>query len=563
MKIQNKLFMTIAPLFLIGIVLLTSIAYQVAERSIVRQVRESKQLILQQVSEKLEAINQNMLSVSNIYFLDSKIRDWLRNDDRSSEYEKYKSLAEVNDAVNQTGNYFKHLKYTTAFIGFNGISYSSSADEQGDYDFAQELKMTREITDINKMHWSDTYLHHGKYVFSAMRYLRDVYTGEDLGLLILDFEERVLFDAYKNLTGINLMIMNADGGVLSDRDQAMIGESFGDDSFFRKLQPYEKGSFMMEDEGAKSLVTFRKVPSMNWYLVERIPLSILLKDMNNVRELIFLSAFGILIALFALTYYFSYRISSPLKRLVRSMQQAQSGDFKMLVTVDRKDEIGILMKKYNTMLMRIAQLLVEVQNENELKRKAEIQALQSQINPHFLYNTLNSIRWMAKINNTGMVNKMIISLVRLLRQSLSQGQEWIAFDEELKFLEDYILIQKVRYGDKFDVIFDIEEDVRACMTVKLLIQPLLENAIFHGIEPKDGNGMIRVEARMQGGQIMVSIEDDGVGMDPDKGRNGLGIRSAEQRIKLHFGEKYGLKVDSRIGTGTRVTLWIPVIKENR
>ncbi|OUS78599.1 hypothetical protein B1748_00540 [Paenibacillus sp. MY03] len=560
MKIQNKLFVTIAPLFLIAVVVLTSIAYQAAEQSIIRQGRESKQHILQQVTEKLEVINQNMLSVSNIYYLDSNIRDWLRNSERYSEYEKYKSLKAVNEKVNDTGSYFKYLKYSTAIIGFNGTVYSSSLDEQSDYDFSQELEKKNYITDKNKIYWSDTYLHHGKYVFSAVRYLRDIYTGDDLGLLILDFEERLLFDAYKNLTGVDLMIVNAKGQILSNRNQRLIGETIGEQPFFRKLQSYESGSFMMEDEQGKSLITFRQTPQMEWFLVERTPISILLKDMNKVRDLIVLSAVGLLIVLFALSYYLSYRISTPLKRLVRSMQQVQGGDFNALVEVDRKDEIGILMKKYNNLLGRVEQLLVEVKKENELKRRAEIQALQSQINPHFLYNTLNSIRWMAKINDTTMVNKMIISLVRLLRQSFRKGQEWMTIKEELNFLTDYIFIQKVRYGDKFDVVFDIDDDVKSYKILNLLLQPLLENAIFHGIEPKEGKGLIRLEIRLHGEQLLIRIEDDGVGMEQDKKRDGLGIRSVEERMKLHFGEQYKFQLTSIKGAGTCIKIWLPAVR---
>ncbi len=562
MKIQNKLFVTIAPLFLIGVIALTSVAYEAAKQSIVRQVRDSKQLLLQQVSEKLESINQSMLSVSNIYYLNPKVRDWLRSSPRSTEYEKYRALKQVIETVGDTGNYFEHLKYSTAFIGFNGAVYSSSPDEQGDYDFSEELSMQERITDKNKMYWSDTYLHHGKNVFSAVRYLRDIYTGEDLGLLVLDFEERLLFDAYKNLTGVQLMIVNDKGQILSARDESLVGQSIGEESYFLKLSPYTDGSFMADAEGENSLVTFRTVPQMNWFLIERTPVSVLLQDMNQIRNLIMFAAIAILIALFALSYYLSYRISAPLKRLVGSMQQAQSGDFNVSVSVDRTDEIGLLMKKYNTMLSRIDQLLTQVQQENELKRSAEIQALHSQINPHFLYNTLNSIRWMAKTNNVAMVNRMIISLVRLLRKSFRQDQERITFEEELQFLSDYIFIQKVRYGDKFDVVFHIEEEVKSCLTLHLLLQPLLENAIFHGIEPKDGNGLITVSAWLSDDQLWIEIEDDGVGMDPDQSSRGLGIRSVEQRIKLHFGEQYGMKLESSRGGGTKITIRIPAIKQN-
>nr|WP_275983670.1 sensor histidine kinase [Paenibacillus hamazuiensis] len=576
LKIQNKIFITFSPLFFLVILSITFFFYTFAEKNILNKAGEANLNVLNQIADKIQIINGNVKSVSSMYFLDPNIRRLVKSDWTDRKYEELVTQNQVkalNDTVN---NNFQFLKHKLTLFGFNGNYYNDEGTDRREQDElrSQNWMITFE-EDKNKMLWADTYLLDGNYIFSAVSYMRDVYTGKGTGLLILDFSENILYDTYKNLEDKHIMIFNSQGVMISGQNKSQLGTSAAGADFFKKLSGNRSGYFLTRYEGGETLVSFYKVEQLDWYIVDVTPLSALMEGMSSIKKYVVLIALAELVILFVLSYFIAFAISSPLKKLVKSIHLASSGNLNHMIDVNRKDEIGFLVAKYNTMLERIDSLMKEIVAQHEKKRKAEMQGLQAQMNPHFLYNTLNSIRWMVRTNQPEVTNNMIISLVRLLRQNFNAGHEWITFSEELKFLSDYILIQKIRYGDKFDVVYDFNEEILSFYTLRLLFQPILENAIFHGIEPKDGQGTIRVGVYPEGDKVIVEITDDGVGMDLSEwnsplsggrlsGReesNGIGLENIQQRIKLHFGEKYGIKLQSGKNRGTKVTIHLPVIRE--
>ena len=202
----------------------------------------------------------------------------------------------------------------------------------------------------------------------------------------------------------------------------------------------------------------------------------------------------------------------------------------------------------------------------------ELQALQAQINPHFLYNTLDAIIWMAETDDKGIV-PMTEALANFFRISLNKGKELIRVQGELSHVENYLVIQSMRYTDKFTYQIDLSEDVKEYLTIKLIIQPIVENCIYHGIKPKRGKGHILVRACREENHLMIRVTDDGVGMNEEtrskilspqgivtnNSGSGVGIRNVNERIKLRFGESYGLTYESRLGEGTTVTVRLPII----
>lgn len=213
----------------------------------------------------------------------------------------------------------------------------------------------------------------------------------------------------------------------------------------------------------------------------------------------------------------------------------------------------------------------DVKREQQNKRRAEIQTLQSQINPHFLYNTLASIRFMLYKHKQETVDSVIVALVRLLKQSISKEDEWIPVEEELDILKNYLYIQQIRQGDMLEVRYEVEDDILAYRTIKLILQPLVENAIFHGLEPKRGKGTIVIKGYLQDRDILFEVIDDGVGMEQSAvppfpqertiGQttlsHGGGLLNVHERIQLHFGRQYGVTLESAVDAGTKVTLRIP------
>ncbi|TDF98661.1 sensor histidine kinase [Paenibacillus piri] len=576
LKIQNKIFVTFAPLFFLVILSIAYFFYSYAEQNILKKAGDANLNVLFQIADKIEIINGNVKSISTMYFLDPNIRLLLKNDWTDRRYEELVTQNQMKTLIDTVNNNFQYLNHMMTLLGFNENYYNNEGTDRRDQDklrSAAWIKLFEE--DKSKMIWADTYRLNGKYIFSVISYMRNVYTGKDLGLLVLDFDENILFDTYKNLEDNHIQIYNSQGILISGPDKSRLTTSAVNTEFFKKISGNRSGYFLSGYEGKETLISFHKVQQLDWYIVDMTPLSSLLEGMQSIKKYIVLIAMAELIILFVLSYMISYAISSPIKKLVQSINLASSGNLNHMIDVNRKDEIGFLVAKYNTMLERIDSLMKEIVIQHEKKRRAEMQGLQAQMNPHFLYNTLNSIRWMVRTNQPDLTNDMIISLVRLLRQNFNAGNELITFSDELKFLSDYILIQKVRYGDKFDVVCDFDEKILPCYTLRLLFQPILENAIFHGIEPKDGNGIIHVKIYPDGDRIIVEIFDDGVGIDLNEQpsplsegypsyreeSNGIGLRNIQQRIKLHFGDNYGVWLHSAKDWGTRVTIVLPVIRE--
>jgi two-component system sensor histidine kinase YesM len=252
------------------------------------------------------------------------------------------------------------------------------------------------------------------------------------------------------------------------------------------------------------------------------------------------------------------------------MKMIEKGNFDTQVDVNSSNEIGQLGLRFNRMTAKIKELMLQNVQEQELKRKSELKALQAQINPHFLYNTLDSIIWMAEVNKSKEVVLMVSSLAKLFRLSLSKGDEIIPIRNEIEHIKSYLTIQKMRYKDKLDFEIQVDDHILSYKTIKIILQPLVENSIYHGIKNKDGVGLIRITGTQVGNKIVLSVIDNGIGMTPEtleallqkpvpsEQGSGMGVNNVNQRIKLYYGEEYGLQYESEPGQGTTVHIWLPM-----
>ena len=275
----------------------------------------------------------------------------------------------------------------------------------------------------------------------------------------------------------------------------------------------------------------------------------------------------------------SRSIYSPIKKLHDVTTTITKNDLQALMTSDNLDEITELGMSFNIMIGKIKELLDSKMKEQENLKKAELRALQAQINPHFLYNTLDTIIWMAESKQTDQVVKIVSALSNFFRISLSKGMDWITIGEELDRVHSYLTIQKMRYRDILDFKIEMDEDVSENTVLKLVLQPLVENALYHGIKNKRQGGTIVVRARRTGNdEVQLEVEDDGIGFTPEKLaqlraeledesgdmklESGFGIDNVNKRIRLYYGRPYGLSIQSEYASGTRVTLIIPAKMES-
>lgn len=305
--------------------------------------------------------------------------------------------------------------------------------------------------------------------------------------------------------------------------------------------------------------------SNGWKYVEFIEEKELASDSFQVRSYfiftIVISVFFLLIVSLLLSHY----MSEPIKGLVRGMERIKEGDIETPLIVKTEDEIGMLCGKFNEMRTQINKLISDVKTVSEKEKEAEIQALKAQFDPHFLYNALAAINWLAVKNNQEEISGMIANLSDILRYSLDRNTgDIVTLREDMRWVRAYLTFQKKRFDNKFDVIFNIDPSVLDYKVHKLLIQPLLENSIIHGFEDTEENGLIIVNIHDTGDGIYFEIADNGKGMEIEsleKLMTGgkLGIKNVHEKLKLYYSEGYGLHIESRPGEGMRTYFTIPYI----
>ena len=309
-------------------------------------------------------------------------------------------------------------------------------------------------------------------------------------------------------------------------------------------------------------------------MVDCVSVKELLKKSNQAQSIYALTSVALVIVALFFSSFISGSITLPIQRLRDSMARVQEGDFDGPdVEVDSENEIGSLTRSFNMMTHRIHELMEQNVRDQEEKRKSELKALQSQINPHFLYNTLDSIIWMAEGKKNEEVVLMTASLARLLRQSISNEDEVVPIAQEIEYARGYLTIQKMRYKDKMEFQIDVDPSILHINLIKLVLQPIIENAIYHGLKYKESKGLLQVKGYMKDGNAVLQVIDNGVGMDADTlahiydkhkvnyQSNGVGVYNVQKRLQLYYGSDYGIVYESERGKGTTATITIPGIQE--
>lgn len=332
----------------------------------------------------------------------------------------------------------------------------------------------------------------------------------------------------------------------------------------------KESCFRLNYRGEKYLVTRTDMKTTGWTLVSMVPYKSVMAETMAISGVMILAVAIILIVTLLLLNRILTGVVKPLKKLEKYMVQVNPDNMDQRMEILTDDEIGHLSMKFNQMMDRIRNLKEQVIEEQEDKRKYELQALQAQINPHFLYNTLDSIIWMAETNDSNIV-AMTEALAKLFRISLNKGNEEISLERELEHVKNYLIIQSMRYADKFTYEISAEPGVERCRTIKLILQPIVENCIYHGIKKKRGTGKITVRAYRREQNLIIEVSDDGCGMPEEICRkilsdeiesenisgSGIGVKNVNERIQLRFGKKYGLSYSSEEGVGTTVTYVLP------
>lgn len=328
-----------------------------------------------------------------------------------------------------------------------------------------------------------------------------------------------------------------------------------------------------DNEGISHTVVCYASNLNGWYIAQSISDNQFLVHKSIYFPLILLIIALLLSLGTMLTYTFNRMINRPISRINKKILEISAGDFSKNTSIESSDEIGAIGKGINILSQDVLELIESRVADEKQKKELEFRMLQSQINPHFLYNTLNSIKWMATIQNASGIPEMTTSLARLLRNIAKGTSELITIKEELDLLKDYITIQQYRYGGSITVNYNImSEDLYECNIIKFTLQPIVENAIFHGIEPKSVEGIIDINIKkIDSNKIEIHVIDNGIGISEDKiekllsakettnrrSFNNIGISNVNERIKLTFGNEYGLNIKSKLNEYTNIIITIP------
>jgi two-component system sensor histidine kinase YesM len=515
---------------------------------------------------------------------------------------------------------FKDWDISIYILGLNGERYFTGDLLPDNYqDFNENWGIFRRAQMANGNVVWDTHYVMNKIedfgvVLSAGRMLKDLGTGEKLGYLVVDVSENAIADKYKRADVYpdgEMYILDRSGYIISSTpSKSRVGTKL-DRPYLAQVLDNKQGYFQMDNalpDGRRGMVVFDTSELTGFKVIQVVPVDEITKVSESIKRLTMAIILVLIATAFWMAYFLSNTVTNPLRRLRRLMQEVESGNLEVGFVSKTKDEIGQLGRSFNRMLQQLQQLIREVYDKQVKLHEAELKAIYAQFNPHFLYNTLDSINWMARMYKAEPISKMAVAMGELLRFSIRRDVEFIRVREEVQQIRNYLMIQEIRYRDKFDAVIDVEPGTEELYTLKLLLQPIVENAVTHGLELKPDKGRLSIRIYRDAGRLCMEVVDDGMGMDaelaerlrrlvltsgstpgtasgtasgsptgapsgstpgsmdaaktlPHHGHTGIGFENVVRRLQLHFPGRHRLYLHSEPGQGTHVRIEIPIIEE--
>lgn len=395
------------------------------------------------------------------------------------------------------------------------------------------------------------------------------------GILLVDMNysgiEQIFTKVNKSNSGY-VYLTDSNGEIIYHPKQNLINSSLLHENNIAAAA-YEDGTHEETFEEEERMVTVRTVGYTGWKIINVTPTNEFYMSYNQMRFFTGIIVVLTILLIFLANQFVSYLIGNPIKKLDYSVKDLEYGKLDLNIYIGGSYEIRHLGRTITSVVTQMHRLMDEIVIEQEKKRKSEFDSLQAQINPHFLYNTLDSIVWMVESERYQEAISMVTALANLFRISLSKGKNIITIREEIEHAQNYLYIQKIRYKNRFQIDIDIDPEIYECSTIKLIVQPLLENAIYHGVEYMDGEGEIKVRGYLKNGDVYIDVTDNGLGMPEEsvdfiltdenrvhKKGSGIGLSNVHQRIQLYFGKEYGLEIESILDEGTTVHIHLPQVQ---
>ena len=579
-SIQSVIFSTVAILVLSAVVIVTGVSMRFTNTSIFENSSQYTQTIIQQMNQNIDSYIDYMENIAYLISSNEDVQDYLFSDEIDSEgrYRILKQFETILDSRSDIRNVGIISKSGRMLInnGSKSVNHDLKLNTQEWY--TQALNSLEGPT-LTSSHVQHIISGERPWVITLSRGIRDRSgSGEKEGVFFIDLNYSAisgLCDQSTVGTKGYAFILDAKGNIVYHPQQQQL---------YNELQTENISLIMDTDDDTVltgtgnngKLYSISRSDKTGWTVVDCTNVRELLSKSRQAQSIYVLTAVVLVIVALLFSRFMARSITLPIQKLRDSMKKVQEGDFSVSdVVVDSRNEIGSLTKSFDVMTRRIQELMEQNVHEQEQKRKSELKALQSQINPHFLYNTLDSIIWMAEGKKNEEVVLMTASLARLLRQSISNEDEVVPIANEVEYARGYLTIQKMRYKDKLEFQIDVDPSILHIPLIKLVLQPIIENAIYHGLKYKESKGRLIIKGFPKDGNAVLQVIDDGVGMDEETlahiydrhkvnyHSNGVGVYNVQKRLKLYYGEDYGITYESVVGKGTTATITIPGRQEGQ
>ncbi len=577
--LQSRIYTIFTIIIFSAVFIMQLVAFRFTVNTVRNSVLDNNEALLEQLVTQIDSYIGDTEKLAQVIIDDEQIQSYLITEPSESEETARSLQNRLADYIRARGDISEIL-----IIGNNGQILSGEPDaeinpwvtieEQSWYKAALEQEghtvvSTSYVQNIIKQRYT--------WVVSLSHTINSSSTGEFLGVLLLDLKFNRIDEYCRSLVVGSKsydFILDADGNYVFHPMQQLVYSEIRSEPISEIIKLSKDPDDKMFFDG-EHYFTLASSELTGWHIINVTYHSDLTTDWRNVQ----LSYSLIGLALFVLgglaTNRISSGISKPVRKLQNIMKSVDSGDFHLIGKIEGTDEIRELAREYDIMVSRIRELMAQNTREQDQKRKSDLKALQAQINPHFLYNTLDSIIWMGEMGQNREVVQMTSALSKLFRISISKGREIITINEEIAHVQSYLTIQEMRYKDKFRYLIDIDPAIHELLILKITLQPLVENAIYHGIKEVDRQGFISITGHVEDDLIILTVTDNGRGMDEKElqelvrgieaageepvqlSRQGMGVRNVHERIKLYFGEDYGLSFSSEPGMGTSITVRIP------
>lgn len=577
LSLRRRLITYFYIICIIPILLIGSISIIVSLQSAHSSFIKHSDSTLIQITSRIDYIMDQAESTSYQLANDPIIKNTLIYNDKDNHTLATETIRSLNTYLNYV------LFYSEEIDGLYIINNLNEKFKSNNYSFIR--------TDFTTSSWYQDLIHNKKAVWFPYEdsskvanagYSGFISYGEPiindktklaLGIIIVDIRlseiEKILRE-YSDDLG-QMIIVDSENHIIASANNSYDKDS---ETITLALELSESDSTTSFNQTNNAIIASRVLGRNNWRIISILPWTHIYKD--SIITVIFLISLVVLISFLA--YFFSRIITStittPVNHMIDKMKEVESGNLDVSAKVYYDDEIGRLGDSFNMMTLELNRLMKRVVEEQQNLRKAELKTLQSQINPHFLYNTLDSVVWLARMKEHDSIVEVVNAMSTLFRISLSRGKDIITIEEEIDHIQSYLKIQKFRYRTHFDYYIDIPPPIMNNHTIKLLLQPLVENAIYHGIKLKREGGTIRITASEDQENIVFKVIDTGLGMTSEI-LNGIhesfetnsvtnipmyGIKNVQDRIKIYYGNNYGLRYESQLGVGTTAIITIPIQK---